>query len=87
MGSHNYRDYAYAVEEETKRSTSEDQLSKDKHPHCRPNRGEQNSPLKLHYMLSELEIDGMDNIVSWQPHGRRFLVHKQAQFIEQVLPL
>lgn len=43
-------------------------------------------PYKLHYMLTELETDGMDDIVSWQPHGRCFLVHKQQQFVDQVLP-
>jgi hypothetical protein len=52
-----------------------------------PNHGEHNFPVKLHFMLSELETDGMDDIVSWQPHGRSFLVHKQMPFVEKVLPL
>jgi hypothetical protein len=82
---HSYHDYANVTEEETKRSASEDQLSKEKHPHCK-SVVEHNFPLKLHYMLSELENDGMDSIVSWQPHGRCFLVHKHTQFVEQVLP-
>jgi hypothetical protein len=51
------------------------------------NSGEESFPYKLHYMLTELEKDGMDDIVSWQPHGRCFLVHKQKAFVEKVLPL
>lgn len=51
---------------------------------CRP---EENFPVKLHYMLAELERDGLNHIVSWQPHGRCFVVHKQQQFVQNVLPL
>lgn len=51
------------------------------------NHGEHNFPVKLHFMLSELETDGMDDIVSWQAHGRSFLVHKQMHFVDKVLPL
>jgi HSF-type DNA-binding len=51
------------------------------------NRSDQNFPVKLHYMLSELEADGLDDIVSWQPHGRCFVVHKQKEFVEKILPL
>jgi hypothetical protein len=50
-------------------------------------RTEQNFPVKLHYMLSELESDGLDDIVSWQPHGRCFVVHKQKEFVDKILPL
>lgn len=39
-------------------------------------------PLKLHEMLRQMEIDGLDHIVSWQPHGRCFLVHKSAEFVK-----
>ena len=46
-----------------------------------------NFPVKLHYMLSELEVDGMSHIVSWQPHGRCFLVHKPVEFVEKILSL
>jgi hypothetical protein len=74
----NYHDYANDVEKVAE--SAEEQ-------HAQSNRGEHNFPVKLHYMLSELETDGMDDIVSWQPHGRCFLVHKQQQFVEQVLPL
>jgi hypothetical protein len=31
---------------------------------------EQSFPMKLHYCLKEIELDGLSHIVSWQPHGR-----------------
>jgi HSF-type DNA-binding len=46
---------------------------------------DQNFPVKLHYMLHELEDDGLAHIVSWAPHGRSFVVHKQDVFIEMIL--
>jgi hypothetical protein len=76
----NYHDYANEVE----------QVQVEEHPHAQPpdsSHGEQNFPVKLHYMLTELETDGMDGIISWQPHGRCFLVHRQQEFVEKVLPL
>ena len=39
---------------------------------------DRNFPVKLHYMLSELENDNQDHIVSWAPHGRCFVVHDQV---------
>lgn len=48
---------------------------------------EQNFPVKLHYVLSDLAKDGLDYIVSWQPHGRCFIVHDQNKFATDVLPL
>jgi HSF-type DNA-binding len=46
-----------------------------------------NFPAKLHYMLKEIERDGLDHIVSWLPHGRCFMVHKQKEFERDILPL
>mmetsp|Transcript_14535 Transcript_14535/g.27627 ORF Transcript_14535/g.27627 Transcript_14535/m.27627 type:complete len:296 (+) Transcript_14535:164-1051(+) len=48
---------------------------------------EQNFPVKLHYMLSDMEADGLANIVSWQPHGRCFIVHETEEFVSKILPL
>lgn len=42
-------------------------------------------PMILHYMLSELEADGLSHIASWQPNGRCFLVHKHDEFVDVVL--
>jgi hypothetical protein len=85
---HNYHDYANEVEKGE--GSLEDPHHKQIEEHTQSssmNRGEQNFPVMLHYMLNELMKDGMDNVVSWQPHGRCFLVHKQQQFVDQVLPL
>jgi hypothetical protein len=84
---HNYHDYADEVEKGEE--SVGDMHYMDEHTQSSGMNygGEQNFPVKLHYMLNELEKDGMENIVSWQSHGRCFLVHKQQQFVEQVLPL
>jgi hypothetical protein len=81
-----YHDYANekVTESAEKQSNVEGEHTQNQH---QSNRNEDNFPVKLHYMLSELENDGVDGIVSWQPHGRCFLVHKQQQFVEKVLPL
>jgi hypothetical protein len=39
-------------------------------------------PLRLHDMLENVEADGNEHIVSWQPHGRCFVVHKPKEFVE-----
>ena len=38
-------------------------------------------PLKLHEMLDQVVAEGMEHIVSWQPHGRCFVVHKPKEFV------
>jgi hypothetical protein len=43
-------------------------------------------PERLHYVLSEMEKDGLQDVASWQSHGRCFLVHDQKLFTETVLP-
>lgn len=43
-------------------------------------------PLKLHDMLEKTMAEGYGDIVSWQPHGRSFVVHKPQEFQEIVLP-
>jgi hypothetical protein len=42
-------------------------------------------PLKLYEMLSLVERDGFSGVVSWQPHGRCFVVHKPDEF-KTILP-
>ena len=37
-------------------------------------------PVKLYMMLLSVEEDGHSDVVSWQPHGRCFLVHKPKEF-------
>lgn len=44
-------------------------------------------PLKLHEILSQIESDGHDSIIGWLPHGRSFKIHKQAEFVDSILPM
>lgn len=48
---------------------------------------ENNFPARLHYMLQELEKDGLEHIISWRPHGRAFIVSDQEAFAKEILPL
>lgn len=43
-------------------------------------------PERLFEMLSKMDEDGTSHIVSWQPHGRCFVVHKPKDFVEKVMP-
>lgn len=43
-------------------------------------------PEKLHQMLSQVDEEGLSQVVSWQPHGRCFLVHRKREFIDEVMP-
>lgn len=43
-------------------------------------------PLKLHDMLDQAMAEGYGDIVSWQPHGRCFVVYKAREFQDIVLP-
>lgn len=43
-------------------------------------------PLKLYRMLHEVEKSGKQNIVSFLPHGKSFVVHKPKAFVEEVMP-
>jgi hypothetical protein len=43
-------------------------------------------PVKLHGMLDKIEADGLAHVVSWQPHGRCFVVHKPKEFVNHVMP-
>lgn len=53
------------------------------HEHHHPARGGVVTPfpVKLHEMLHDLEEDELDHIITWQPHGRCFVVHKSAEFV------
>jgi hypothetical protein len=74
---HHYHDYAF----EPDISPSDSSL-------CRfEGKAEYSFPVKLHYALSELAKDGQECIVSWQSHGRCFLVHNQERFVKETLPL
>ena len=43
-------------------------------------------PWKLHEMLEDASKEGNEWIVSWQTHGRSFIVHKPKIFVEKIMP-
>lgn len=42
-------------------------------------------PLKLHELLERAEEEGLNDIVSWQPHGRAFIVHQPKTFVTGIM--
>jgi hypothetical protein len=57
-------------------------------PHHRKNSGlPPQFPKLLHNMLGRADEGGYSSIVSWQPHGKSFLIRSRDQFVEQVMPL
>jgi len=44
-------------------------------------------PLKLHRMLEKVEERNLSSVVSWQPHGRSFVVRRPKEFVEIVMPM
>lgn len=50
------------------------------------NRGDGTYALRLYEMLEDAEREGHQHIVSWQPHGRAFRIHKEKEFVEQIMP-
>lgn len=52
-------------------------------------RDESNSfPARLHYLIQDVEADGLQHIIEWcEPHGRCFIIHDQRLFFETILPL
>lgn len=43
-------------------------------------------PVRLFDMLEAAHKEGLESIVSWQPHGRSFVVRKSGQFEAKLLP-
>jgi hypothetical protein len=43
-------------------------------------------PGRLHKMLRGVDAEGRSHIVSWQPHGRCFVVQKPIEFVRDMLP-
>ncbi|KAL3904632.1 MAG: hypothetical protein SGILL_009991 [Bacillariaceae sp.] len=39
-------------------------------------------PVKLHAMLDAVKQQGLEDVVSWQQHGRSFAIHKPKEFVE-----
>lgn len=43
-------------------------------------------PDRLYDMLAQAHVQGFEDIVSWQPHGRAFIVRNAGRFVDEVLP-
>jgi HSF-type DNA-binding len=43
-------------------------------------------PVKLHEVLDQVEADGYAHIISWQPHGRCFMIHQPKEFVDFIMP-
>lgn len=43
-------------------------------------------PVKLHFMLTEMENDGLSDIVGWQPDGRSFIIKTPKEFESKIIP-
>lgn len=44
-------------------------------------------PLKLQRILDKFEAESNIDVLSWQPHGRAFIVHDSDRFVNEVLPV
>ena len=42
-------------------------------------------PWRLHNLLKAAAEEGMDDVVSWAPHGRAFTVHQPKRFAEGIM--
>lgn len=76
---HTYHDHANDVEEESALRNHLVELSL-----YRP--ADQNFTARLHRLLTCGDSEKISHIISWQPHGRAFLVHDKQQFEQQVMP-
>jgi hypothetical protein len=75
---HSYKDYSREI------PLSEDlDLLGPNAPLLTPNAA---FPLKLHETLTHIELDGHDDIIGWLQHGRSFKIHKQKEFVTEILP-
>jgi len=44
-------------------------------------------PSRLHYVLTELEGDGLADIISWEADGTSFRIHDKDRVEKEVIPL
>lgn len=75
---HDYHDYAQALELPS-------QLEMDMA--VKASGGVNNPfPTILHKLLTETDMMGFSHLISWQSHGRSFLIHKPRDFVRDVVP-
>ncbi|KAL3916215.1 MAG: hypothetical protein SGILL_005278 [Bacillariaceae sp.] len=79
---HDYHDHAFDTDE----SDVDDEAAAYRGKPRKPCSTAQTFPMKLHSLLERVEADGHSHIISWQPHGRCFLIHNPKEFADVVLP-
>uniref|UniRef100_A0A7S2YLZ9 HSF-type DNA-binding domain-containing protein n=1 Tax=Entomoneis paludosa TaxID=265537 RepID=A0A7S2YLZ9_9STRA len=80
---HNYHDHANDTED-MMGSSSEEHHDDE---HARRKGGVAVAfPLKLHAILDQVEQDGLAHVISWQAHGRCFVIHQPKEFVDNVMP-
>ena len=78
--THSYHDYSQTSFTEYMRA----------HPNQKPARVYRHQPSfisSLHNLLEYARATNQESIVSWQPHGRAFIVHEPEEFAKNILPL
>jgi hypothetical protein len=81
---HSYADHLYDAEAQSDMISDTDTKNGKRHA---PRGGVTVAfPERLHEMLAQMDEEGLEHIVSWQPHGRCFIVRKKKEFIEEVMP-
>lgn len=76
---HNYHDYSNAMDEAEAPQELDTQI--------RRKSGVKQSFLHtLHEVLELAPKEGYNHIISWQHHGRCFVIHQPKEFVEQVMP-
>ena len=82
---HNYHDH---VQDPVEADMLTFDVTEDKLKKRRGHRGGVAVPFpeKLQYMLSQMEPEDTADIVTWQPHGRCFIVHKPKEFVDEIMP-
>mmetsp|Transcript_20123 Transcript_20123/g.38154 ORF Transcript_20123/g.38154 Transcript_20123/m.38154 type:complete len:446 (+) Transcript_20123:112-1449(+) len=78
---HHYHDFVGAAPMKTSSAEAANQSKKSKGGIAFP------FPSVLHAMLERSDHEGFDDIVSWQPHGRAFIVHSPTRFVNEIMPL
>lgn len=79
---HNYHDYGRVTENQLDRERPRDPENR------KLSRGGVHNPFPtvLHKMMTDSDRQNFSHLISWQPHGRAFLIHNSTEFVSSVLP-
>jgi HSF-type DNA-binding len=85
---HHYQDHALDVDNgDNSYHHGGDESSSSEECHHRRRGGVSVAfPVKLHEVLDQVEADGFAHVISWQCHGRCFMIHKPKEFVDYIMP-